>query len=52
VDAIFGTYTVSVIDDPGLPEVLAELAAARADEMDGRRWRSRRGSHRRSSCCP
>ncbi|MFE2184897.1 hypothetical protein [Streptomyces sp. NPDC059455] len=25
---------VAVIDDPALPEVLAELAAARADEMD------------------
>ncbi|BBC29408.1 Site-specific recombinase [Streptomyces graminofaciens] len=27
-------FPVAVIDDPALPEVLAELAAARADEMD------------------
>ncbi|WP_223864469.1 hypothetical protein [Streptomyces sp. 5-10] len=25
---------ITVIDDPALPEALAELAAARADEMD------------------
>ncbi|GAA0699951.1 site-specific integrase [Kitasatospora atroaurantiaca] len=28
------TLELSALDDPGLPEVLAELAAARADEMD------------------
>ncbi|MFI8435593.1 hypothetical protein ACIGJO_17915 [Streptomyces sp. NPDC079020] len=27
-------FPVAAIDDPALPEVLAELAAARADEMD------------------
>ena len=27
-------FPVTAIDDPALPEVLAELAAARADEMD------------------
>ncbi|WP_256725821.1 hypothetical protein [Streptomyces sp. IMTB 2501] len=27
-------FAVDAIDDPALPELLAELAAARADEMD------------------
>jgi integrase/recombinase XerD len=37
----FSVFPVAAIDDPVLPEVLAELAAARADEIG--RPRARRG---------
>lgn len=43
-------FPVTAIDDPTLPEVLAELAAARADEMDAGAWTSRCGRRRSGRC--